>query len=390
MMKHIPFKTTASILALSTVSGITTIITGIIPQLKKSFPTIPTTIIEWIVTIANFSALLTLMLNPSLTKKFGIKKIVISSLLLSAIMSVIPSMTSKFWLIMLSRILLGLGIGLFSPHAISLIAHTYHGDLRARLLGYQTGLSALGNAILLGLAGVLISLDWHYVFGLYLVLFLVALLIFLFVPEPIVETESIKEKSVQLPTRQWKLIGLTFVTYLLIWGVQLKLPTYFENRHFGNAQVLNLTLAAMNLGGLLAGLTFGYLHKYLHRFTLTLGYLGAGVAVLILWSTNNPIIAISSAIFFNFIYSYTGPYLVFTSNAGLKSAQVNILSSYLTIATIISAFFAPLVWNLLGKVGPLNLTDNVLLWIVVILLLLGILTIVSQPQKGTIANETKQ
>lgn len=68
-MKQVSAKTTISILSLSTVSGITTVITGIIPQLKQTFPTIPTTVIEWLVTIANLSALLTLLLNPLFSQK---------------------------------------------------------------------------------------------------------------------------------------------------------------------------------------------------------------------------------------------------------------------------------------------------------------------------------
>ncbi|PMD67855.1 MFS transporter [Companilactobacillus nuruki] len=388
-MRQPPLKTTISILSLSTVSGITTVITGILTQLKQSFPTVPTTIIEWIVTIANFSALLTLMFNSSLVKKFGVRKIVISGLILSSIMGIIPVFTSNLWLIMLSRIFLGLGIGLFSPHAISLIAHTYHGELRARLLGYQTGFSALGNAVLLGLAGLLIGLNWHAVFWLHIILLIVALLIYFFVPEPNNEIDEIKTEIVKLPRRQWKMIFLTFVTYLLIWGIQLKLPSYFESRNFGNAQILNLTLSAMNIGGLIAGLTFGYLHKYLHRYVLTLGYIGAALSVLLLYLTKNPNIAIGSAVFFNFIYSYTGPYLIFTSNKGLKSSQVNTLSSYITISTIISAFFAPLIWNLLGQLGPSTLPDNVFLWIILILILLTILTIISKTQKGSTINDTK-
>ena len=388
-MRQPPLKTTISILSLSTVSGITTVITGILTQLKQSFPTVPTTIIEWIVTIANFSALLTLMFNSSLVKKFGVRKIVISGLILSSIMGIIPVFTSNLWLIMLSRIFLGLGIGLFSPHAISLIAHTYHGELRARLLGYQTGFSALGNAVLLGLAGLLIGLNWHAVFWLHIILLIVALLIYFFVPEPNNEIDEIKTEIVKLPRRQWKMIFLTFVTYLLIWGIQLKLPSYFESRNFGNAQILNLTLSAMNIGGLIAGLTFGYLHKYLHRYVLTLGYIGAALSVLLLYLTKNPNIAIGSAVFFNFIYSYTGPYLIFTSNKGLKSSQVNTLSSYITISTIISAFFAPLIWNLLGQLGPSTLPDNVFLWIILILILLTILTIISKTQNGSTINDTK-
>ncbi len=369
-------KTMVSILSLSTVTGITTVITGIIPQLKETFPKVPTTMIELLVTIANFSALITLLLNPLLTKKFNLKRIVILGLVTSVLAGIVPIFTTSFVLIMISRIILGLGVGLFSPHAISLIAHSYHGKLRARLLGYQTGLSALGNAVLLGLASLLVTVSWHNVFWLYGLLIVVAILVKQFVPEPVVdESDQNVVKSVQLPRRQWLLIILAFITYLLIWGVQLKLPSYFEGRQFGNPQVLNLTLAAMNIGGFLAGISFGHLYQKLHRYTLTLGYAGAALSILILWTTTNPIVAVSAAVFFNFIYSYTGPYLIFTSNAGLEENQVNTLSSYLTVATIISAFFAPIVWNLIGQIGPQSLTDNVLLWIMSILSVLAIMTV---------------
>ncbi|EQM52675.1 MFS transporter [Lactiplantibacillus plantarum EGD-AQ4] len=373
--------TTVSILSLSTVTGITTAITGIIPQLKRAFPRVPTTLIEWVVTIANCSALITLLLNPRLTNRWGLRPVVISGLLLSAVMGLIPAFTANFTVIMLSRLGLGLGVGLFSPHAISLLTHSFTGELRARLLGYQTGLSALGNAVLLGLAGLLIGISWHAVFWLYGGLVIIAGLVARFVPEPTSAAPVTTTKPASLPRHQWLLLGLTFITYLLIWGVQLKLPSFFAARHFGNATTINLTLAAMNIGGLLAGLTFGYLHRILHRYTLTLGYAGAAGSVLVLWLAPNATIAIGAAVFFNFIYSYTGPYLVFTSNTGLDASQVNVLSSYLTIATIISAFFAPLVWNGLGQLGPQSLTANVLIWIMLILGGLAVLTATHHSRK---------
>lgn len=373
--------TTVSILSLSTVTGITTAITGIIPQLKRAFPRVPTTLIEWVVTIANCSALITLLLNPRLTNRWGLRPVVISGLLLSAVMGLIPAFTTNFTVIMLSRLGLGLGVGLFSPHAISLLTHSFTGELRARLLGYQTGLSALGNAVLLGLAGLLIGISWHAVFWLYGGLVIIAGLVARFVPEPTSATPVTTTEQASLPRHQWLLLGLTFITYLLIWGVQLKLPSFFAARHFGNAATINLTLAAMNIGSLLAGLTFGYLHRILHRYTLTLGYAGAAGSVLVLWLAPNATIAIGAAVFFNFIYSYTGPYLVFTSNTGLDASQVNVLSSYLTIATIISAFFAPLVWNGLGQLGPQSLTANVLIWIMLILGGLAVLTATHHSRK---------
>lgn len=377
--------TTVSILSLSTVSSISTVITGIIPQLERQFPQVPTTVIEWVVTLANLTALVTLLINPQLTQRFGIRRVVITGLLLSAVAGAFPTLSTNFTVILISRGILGLGIGLFSPHAISLIAHVYHGNLRARLLGYQTGLSALGNAVLLAVAGWLVVISWQAVFWLYLVLAVIALLVWRFVPETN-DVTTTNMGHAQLPSSRWGLAGLTFITYLLIWGVQLKLPSLFANRHFGDASVLNWTLAAMNLGGLIAGMTFGLLHKRLHRYTLTLGYAGAAISVLLLLVTQEASIAIGAAIFFNFIYSYTGPYLVFTSNAGLADDQINTMSSYLTIATIISAFFAPLIWNLVGHWGPGVLTDNVLLWITIVLAVIATATVLKPTIKGSLTH----
>jgi len=365
--------TTASILSLSFVSAVTTVITGIIPQLTAEFPQIAPTLIEWLVTSANLSALVTLLLNPWLTRRFGSRQLVIGGLLVSAVTGTLPILVTNFAVLMTSRIVLGLGIGLFSPHAIGLIAHVYHGELRARLLGYQTGLSALGNAILLVLAGWLVILSWRAVFLLYLILAALALLAFKALPD-FRPTTTTPNQTESLPASSWILLALTFVTYLLIWGVQLKLPTLFTKRHFGNASVLNLTLAAMNLGGLVAGLSFGKLHQHLHRYTLTLGYAGAATAILVLWQTTNATLGIIAAIFFNFIYSYTGPYLVFSSQAGLTGNQIDTMSSRLTIATIISAFFAPLVWNWFGNFGSQALTTNVLAWIAGCLTVITLLT----------------
>ncbi|GEK07520.1 MFS transporter [Schleiferilactobacillus harbinensis] len=354
--------TTASILSISLVGGVSTLITGILPQLEREFANLPTTMVEWLVTAANISALVTLLANPYLTHRWGIKKVVVTGLWLAALTGVIPLFTHVYWLVLLSRLALGLGIGLFSPHAIGLIAHTYHGELRARLLGYQTGLGALGNALFLALAGLVVAFSWRNVFLLYLLLGGVALLASAGLPasEAAVPADQLAVKK--LPVSRWLLVALAFVTYLLIWGVQIKLPRLFLDRAFGSAELANWTLSAMNMGGLLAGLTFGRVHRHLHQYTLTLGYAGAALAVVLLLTTANTLVAVSSAVFFNFIYSYTGPYLVYRSQLDLPPAQIDAMSSWLTIATVISAFFAPPVWNLLGALRPGTVTTNVLLW----------------------------
>ncbi|WP_125709151.1 MFS transporter [Lacticaseibacillus porcinae] len=371
-----PRLTLTSILSLSAVSGVSTLITGITPQLQHSFPTIPTTLIEWSVTLANLSALITLMINPMLTQKFGVRRVVVSGLLISGIFGTLPIINLNFIWLMSCRGLLGLGIGLFSPHAISLIAHVYHGDFKTRLMGYQTGISALGNAVLMAIAGILIALSWQAVFGLYLLLLPLAVLAYRVIPSTTTTSSVPHLKATKLPYLQITLCVLAFVTYLIIWGVQLKLPVLFAQHRIGNSQLTNWTLSAMNLGRLLAGLTFGRVHRKLSSNTLTLGYLGAALSVLVMLFSQQPAVAIGAAIFFNYIYSYTGPYLVWRSSLNLSDHLIDFVSSTLTIATIISAFFAPVVWNWLGKFGAGTLVENVLLWIALSLTVIGVGTLI--------------
>jgi MFS family permease len=364
--------TLTSILSLSAVGGVSTLITGIIPQLQHEFPSVPTTLIEWSVTLANLSALVTLILNPKLTQKFGVRHVVVFGLLLSGIFGALPALSASFAWLMVCRAILGLGIGLFSPHAISLIAHVYHGEFKTRLMGYQTGISALGNAVLLAIAGILIALSWRAVFGLYLLLIPLAGLAYRMIPKRTSLAPTKQTVRQKLPRLQISLCLLAFVTYLIIWGVQLKLPALFVQHHLGNSQLANWTLSAMNLGGLLAGLTFGRVHRKLASKTLTLGYLGAAISVLVMLFSKQPAIAIFGAIFFNYIYSYTGPYLVWRSSLNLSDHLIDLVSSTLTIATIISAFFAPVVWNWIGQFGFGTLVENVLLWIALCLGTIGV------------------
>lgn len=383
MSAHHSVSSLASILSLSAVSGVSTIITGITPQLHQQFSRVPTTVIEWTVTVANLSALLTLMLNPCLTTKFGVRRVVISGLLVSGIFGAMPAFVTNFYFLFICRVLLGLGIGLFSPHAISMIAHVYKGDFRARLLGYQTGISALGNAVLLAIAGLVITISWHAVFAIYLLLVPIAILAFTYLPNVASGERQNNQPKEKLPGLQLGLCILAFFTYLIIWGVQLKIPVLFSTHHIGTAAVANWTLAAMNIGGLAAGLTFGRLHKRFGGFTLSIGYFGAGLSVLAMILFQSPLMIIGAAVFFNFIYSYTGPYIVYRSNLGLSDQLINQVSSYLTIATIISAFFAPVVWNWIGRFGPGDLADNVLLWIALLLILIAIgSTVFARRERG--------
>lgn len=360
------------ILSISTVTGAASILSIVIPNLYQTYTNHPVSQVESLVTIPSFSALFMILLNDRISKKVGIRKTVLSGLLLSAIAGIFPFFISSFMGIFLSRILFGLGIGLFSPHAISLIPFFYEGKERATLLGFQMGITALGNALLFFLAGILTSGYWKNIFLVYLFLLFICFLVFKTVPEPIKEEEEVQATSGKINKQVFELIILCFFTFLIIWGVQLKIPTLFSERNFGGSGLASTVLAVMNVAGMFAGLVFGKLHQRLKFWVLPLGFLGACVAVLLLSFTHEMYVAIFVAIFFNFIYSFTGPYIVLKINTISDSSVLTRVNSLVTIAMISSSFIAPFFWNSFSNMIGGDTTFNVLLLAAGMLFIIGV------------------
>lgn len=53
---------------------------------------------------------------------------------------------------------------------------------------------------------------------------------------------------------------------------------------------------------------------------------------------------------------------MYRTNFGLAPGQIDLAASSLTIATIVSAFLAPPLWNGLSRLGPGALTITALSW----------------------------
>lgn len=58
----------------------------------------------------------------------------------------LPVVGKTYALVVVSRVLLGMGIGLINARAISIISENYQGNERAQMLGFRGSFEVLGNA----------------------------------------------------------------------------------------------------------------------------------------------------------------------------------------------------------------------------------------------------
>lgn len=363
-----------AILSLSTVIGSATAITTVLPLMMLFFSDQSTARVETLVTVSSMSAVITILLNGYICKIIGIKKTILTGLIIGALFGVFPLFINDYYGMIVCRILLGIGIGLYSPHAISLISFFYKGSERSKLLGMQMGIGALGNAILLSISGWLALFGWQFSFLVYILLAVIAVLIWFFVPEVNLtqSTEVISNKK--LGIKVWFYLILCLVTFIIIWGVQLKIPSYLIDNGIKSTEKAGSLLSTMNIAGMLAGFSFGFIFSKLRRFLLPLGYLGAAGSVLGLVYSNTWVSIFLFAVLFNFIYSFTGPSITVILNQLAKNEHITRVNSLLTMTTIVSSFAAPFIWNPLpGLFGMSENAQNSLLFMIISLLILGVI-----------------
>lgn len=173
-----------ALLSLNIVEQAASVITATIPGMAKTFTNVSLVNIELITTVVSIFVTVFVLISGVIVKKIGQKQTAVLGLAIAAISSIIPAFSNSFTLIMVSRAVLGIGIGLANPLAISLIGVFFYGDQRATLMGWRSAIAGVGTAIMTYVAGQLLNINWHAAYWVYL-LFIPTLLLFVFfVPDP--------------------------------------------------------------------------------------------------------------------------------------------------------------------------------------------------------------
>lgn len=111
----------------------------------------------------------TLFLGPIigvLADRLGRKKIIVPSLLLFGIAGTACAFARDFNLLLLLRLLQGIGAASLLSLSVTLIGDLYAGDKRANAMGYNASITSIGTAIYTTIGGALATIGWYYPFGL--------------------------------------------------------------------------------------------------------------------------------------------------------------------------------------------------------------------------------
>ncbi|BDP82350.1 hypothetical protein EfmAA290_30260 (plasmid) [Enterococcus faecium] len=260
-----------AILSISLMLTSSQAINGVIPQMKQSLG-ISQSQSELLGTAPSITVILFILLSSYFAKRIGMKKTIILGLLLAGIGGIIPVFTATFQTVLISRVILGAGLGVYNSLAVTYISSLYSGNTRATLLGIRNSMEALGQTILIFLAGVLVNINWTASFLVYAIAFPVALLFALKVPEIRDENSDIPENHVKEKMNPMVFALVLFAILLVMNSIAISvrfasIATEIKGVNFNASNYL----ALMPILGILAGFMFGPINKWIGKGTLYLG-----------------------------------------------------------------------------------------------------------------------
>lgn len=259
-------------------------------SIMHSYPAISPVLIKSLVTIPSICVIIVNLLLNARNKFTSQKQQLLVGLIIYALGGMLPLLsTSSFTVLLSSRVILGLGLGLIATPAIGVINDFFEGEQKQTMLGLAGAMNNLGTVIAVLFAGFVSIYDWHYTFYIYILAVLSFVLILCYLPnQPVKKSE--KKKHGLVTSKAYttnngvsttattgntgktvlKLPLMVYVQMLLATVIYFIIPTnlsiYISEKYsYTNSSIAGILMAVVSLAGVLTGLFYRKINQRLAR-----------------------------------------------------------------------------------------------------------------------------
>ena len=349
-----------SILSLSLVLTTSFSISSALPYMFEYYKDLPKSQIELLVSLPSAGIMVTLFLNTFIERFLDERKMIITGLLILSIFGMVPFINQAYPILFISRFIFGMGVGLINAKAISIISERYQGRERIQTLGFRGSAEVVGTALVTLLVGFLLQFGWTSSFLAYGAGLIVLFLFMTFVPSHQQEESQHIHANHKEPLQkeEWKLtIILAIVAAMIVLcnvGVTLRIPSIVAYTFKDQHNSASFILSAMQLIGILAGLTFsGLVHLFKSKL-ITYAGIAYGISMMaVALSPSIPLLALS-ALFSGYTYSTALTMVFQILSAKIPARRLNQVTSVAVLGCSFGAAITPFALNTIGLISDSN------------------------------------
>lgn len=306
-------------------------------------------------------------LMPKLNRRYAAKSLTVFAYSLLIVSGIYPYFTHSFELLILSRVLMGIALGILTPLSSSLPAlyFTDESDVD-KSIGVQTAFASFGGIIFSYLSGLVAQHFWKDVFLVQLLNFVPLIFILMFMNrERIVEVEDNRNFIIIKESMWINVLALSTIIATITFPLNLSL--YIEEQALG-VSTLAGTIGSMNsLIGFMIGLLFSRINRIFKSNTILIALAIIATSLLFMGMGTN----LSGFYFFSFLFglgtSLIMPSFVTLIYKEVKQSDVVRAISSLTIMMSVAQFISPYIINQLGLLIGASISNRLIVAAIILM-----------------------
>ncbi|MGV4330643.1 MFS transporter [Streptococcus thermophilus] len=330
--------------------------TALPPMLDYYSPTYNASQVELLVSVSSFSVVAMLLLNPFVDKWLNDRQLIMTGLILLSSAGIFPFFVQWYPLVLLSRLVFGMGIGFINAKAISIISQRYQGKERIQMLGIRGSVELIGGASCSLLVGQLLKIHWTLAFLIYGFGFIILAMYLLFVPP----MEQIEKKEIQkskqgLNKKDFAMIlGMALLSGFVICinsSISLRVPLFQVDGKTIVGGESALVLSLEQGIGIAAGLSFASLLAHIKNRLLPMALLCLSICLFGIALANNLLTLILSSVGVGFFYSIIFTFIFHRLSECIARNLLNKATAYVLLGCNLGSAVSPYVLKLLALVS---------------------------------------
>lgn len=357
---HILFK--ISLLSISIFLMMAPAIAPALPLMYHAFPGVDKAGVEMLSTIPNIGIVIGLLISPFLIKFIGEKPTISMGLLTTLLAGTFPMYATAYMPILISRFLIGAGIGLFNSLAVSLIPQFYSNNEEklATMVGYQNVMGSLGAAVASFLISWLLTISWHAAFAIYFLVIPVLILFVLFVPLPSskqpLNKQGAARKEKQTINKKVILISiLMFFIFLFYMPMSFKIPALVVQEKLGTVSEVSALTGVLNLVGIPIGASFGFFFKRLHDKIFPLGFSLVALGFFLIALAGDFLMLSAGCLILGVGFGLGVPYMYNWLDWSAPENSINLATTIVLVLVNIGCAISPMIINAITPSAKMGL-----------------------------------
>jgi len=319
---------------------------GILPEIRDALG-ISQTQSELLATLPSISMLLFVIICDVIISKIGMKKTVITGLLITGIGGIMPLFNNtSYTYLLISRFMFGAGKGLIFTPSVSYISILFDERERATLIGYRSAVELLGQSVLTLLMGILVIFSWSFSFIIKGLFFIIAAFVAWKIPE--VDANSNKHGSAEGSNRKITLVVFPLALFIGIVAlsgsmIAVRFPALATEIR-GEGYNASIWVGVKPLLGIIAATFFGKLSALLGRKLLYLGTLLLIASQLLIgFSNGNFVLLVIGFLLSAFVLGWIVPVIISTISKLTTGKQQRLSTACTLICANVGVFIMPFV-----------------------------------------------